>query len=701
MHEVRAVLERERERWVLWLPVFLGLGIGLYFALPEEPPIWLGLSGMAVSTAFGWLGRRRAVPLVAALGVGVLALGFAAAQWRTVAVQAPVLDHRLGPTNVAGRVVGVEVLPGATRVTLERLRIGRLSPARTPERLRVRLGGKQPRLIPGDWIRVRAILSPPPPPAAPGAFDFQRQSYFRQLGAVGFSLGSATVEEHHRAEGFAAFGFALERLRQRISERVVAGIDGTPGAIAAALMTGSRGAIPVEVMANIRDSGLAHLLAISGLHIGLVAGIVFFGLRGALALVPPLALRYPIKKWAAMAAIAGAFAYALVAGATVPTQRAFLMIGLVLLAVLFDRRGLSMRLVAWAAFAILLFRPESLLGASFQMSFAAVVALVAVYEVVRDRRRLDEAGPPSWPRRALHYLGGVGLTTLIAGSATAPFAIYHFNRFAVFGLAANLVAVPVTALWIMPWAVAAFLLMPFGLESMALAPMGLGIEVVVRVAETVAAWPGAVTLVPAMPVWGLAALGLGGLWLCLWRCPWRAWGLSGVAVGLAAVAVTVPPDVLVDGGGRLMAVRSASGTFAVSTRRTGRFNRGVWLRRVGQNAEAPLWPRQGFSTDGRLVCDHLGCILRAKKHLVALVSRPQGLAEDCWIANVVVSMVAVRGSCPTAKTVIDKFDLWRDGGHALWLLDNGQVRVESVNEERGRRPWVVRPAPRQRSDSAR
>jgi competence protein ComEC len=701
MHEVRAALERERERWVLWLPVFLGLGIGLYFALPEEPPIWLGLLGMAVSTAFGWLGRRRAVPLVAALGVGVLALGFSAAQWRTVAVQAPVLDHRLGPTNVAGRVVGVEVLPGASRVTLERLRIGRLSPARTPERLRVRLGGKQPRLIPGDWIRVRAILSPPPPPAAPGAFDFQRQSYFRQLGAVGFSLGSATVEEHHRAEGFAAFGFALERLRQRISERVVAGIDGTPGAIAAALMTGSRGAIPAEVMANIRDSGLAHLLAISGLHIGLVAGIVFFGLRGILALVPPLALRYPIKKWAAMAAIAGAFAYALIAGATVPTQRAFLMIGLVLLAVLFDRRGLSMRLVAWAAFAILLFRPESLLGASFQMSFAAVVALVAVYEVVRDRRRLDEAGPPSWPRRALHYLGGVGLTTLIAGSATAPFAIYHFNRFAVFGLAANLVAVPVTALWIMPWAVAAFLLMPFGLESMALAPMGLGIEVVVRVAETVAAWPGAVTLVPAMPVWGLAAIGLGGLWLCLWRCPWRAWGLAGVAVGLAAVAVTVPPDVLVDGGGRLMAVRSASGTFAVSTRRTGRFNRGVWLRRVGQNAEAPLWPRQGFSADGRLVCDHLGCILHAKKHVVALVSRPQGLAEDCWIADVVVSMVAVRRSCPTAKTVIDKFDLWRHGGHALWLLDNGQVRVESVNEERGRRPWVVRPASRQRSNSAR
>ena len=699
MQRVKAILDRERERWVLWLPVLLGLGIGLYFALSGEPPIWLGLAGIAAALILGRLGRRRTVPLVAALGLGVLALGFAAAQWRTVTVEAPVLDHRLGPTGVAGRVVAVEILPGASRVTLERLRIARLAPARTPERARLRLGGNQPRLVPGDWIRVRAVLSPPPPPpAAPGAFDFQRQSYFRQLGAVGFSLGVATVEEHHRAEGLAAFGIALERLRLRISERILAGLDGTPGAIAAALMTGTRGAIPAEGMAAIRDSGLAHLLAISGLHIGLVAGIVFIVLRGALALMPPLALRYPIKKWAAAAALAGALAYALIAGATVPTQRAFLMIGLVLLAILFDRRGLSMRLVAWAAFAILLFRPESLLGASFQMSFAAVTALVAGYEVVRDRRRLDEAGPPSWPRRALLYLGGVALTTLIAGTATAPFAIYHFNRFAVFGLAANLVAVPVTALWIMPWAVAAFLLMPLGLESLALVPMGLGIEVVIRVAETVAAWPGAVTLVPAMPVWGLAALGLGGLWLCLWRRPWRAWGLAGIAAGLVGVAVTAPPDVLVDGGGRLMAVRSASGAFAVSTRRTERFNRGVWLRRVGQDADAPLWPRQGFSADGRLICDHLGCILRAKGHVVALVSRRQGLAEDCWIADVVVSAVPVRGSCPAAKTLIDRFDLWRQGGHALWLLDNGGVRVESVNQERGQRPWVVRPAPKRQRD---
>ena len=321
-------------------------------------------------------------------------------------------------------------------------------------------------------MTLRAIVAPPPAPAAPGAFDFQRRAYFIGLGGVGFALGPATVTAKGGGGAFDTLALAVARLRQNISRVVMASIDGPPGTVAAALMTGQRAAIPPSVMDAFRDSGLAHLLAISGLHIGLVAGIIFIALRGVLALVPTLALAHPIKKWAAATAIAGAFAFTVVAGATVPTQRAFLMIGLVLMAVLFDRRGLSMRLVAWAALVILVLSPESLLGASFQLSFAAVIALIAAYEALRERRRYgDDRGATIW-QRALLYVGGVALTTLIAGSVTAPFAVYHFNRFAAFGLAANLIAVPVTALWIMPWAVAAFLLMPFGLEVFALTPMG-------------------------------------------------------------------------------------------------------------------------------------------------------------------------------------------------------------------------------------
>ncbi len=441
-------------------------------------------------------------------------------------------------------------------------------------------------------------------------------------------------------------------------------------------------------MSAIRDSGLAHLLAISGLHIGLVAAILFIGLRAALALVPPLALRHPIKKWAAALAILGALAYALVAGTTVPTQRAFLMIGLVLLAVLLDRRGLSMRLVAWAAAVILVLRPENLLNASFQLSFAAVTALIAAYETGQARHAFGRGRMPSFYGRTVLYIGGVALTTVIATLATAPFVIYHFNRLAVYGLAANLVAVPTTALWIMPWAVIAFALIPLGLEILALAPMAWGTEVIIRVAETVAAWPGSVSLLPAMPTWGLTLVTLGGLWLCLWRGRWRLWGLAAAAIGVASIALTDVPDILVDGRGRLLAVRTDSGVLAVSSTRAERFSREIWLRRAGQKVPAP-WPDSGPGADGRMTCDSMGCIYRVRGYVVALVRLPDALFEDCRVADVVISSVPVRRRCASARIVIDRFDLWRHGGHALWLEEDG-VRVESVSRYRGRRPWVVR-----------
>jgi competence protein ComEC len=450
-------------------------------------------------------------------------------------------------------------------------------------------------------------------------------------------------------------------------------------------------------MQAIRDSGLAHLLAISGLHIGLVAGILFIGVRAMLALVGPLALRYPFKKWAAATAIAGALAYALIAGSTVPTQRAFLTVGLVLAAVMLDRRGLSIRLVAWAALAILIVQPESLLGPSFQMSFAAVTALIASYEVISERRRYDDYGNstlPPWLRKAGLYLIGVALTTLIAGIATAPFAVFHFNRFADYGLAANLLAVPVTAMWVMPSAVVAFLLMPFGMEGLALASMGWGVDVIIKVAETVAGWDGAVTLVSAMPTAALCAIVLGGLWLALWRRRWRFLGFAGLCAGAVLALLAEPPGVLVDGRGRLLAVRAADSAVAVSTVRRARFERGIWLRRYGEEEARAPWPKTGVSPDKRLTCDRQGCLYRTAGRTVALAFDEGALAEDCWAADVVIAVVPVRRHCPARGGVIDRFNLWRDGAAAIWLNENGAIRIETINGVRGRRPWVVRPQPR-------
>ncbi|TVR99805.1 MAG: ComEC family competence protein [Rhodospirillales bacterium] len=692
---IRAIgmaLAAERDRWLLWVPVGIGAGIGAYFALPGEPPLWLGptllalsLSGIMAARARG--DRWQLVTVAALMPAAVVLAGFAAAQLRTAAVAAPVLERRIGPVDIAGRIVAVEVLPSAWRLTLNDVSVARLAPERTPHAVRVRVQGAQPAFRPGDRVTLRGVLMPPPPPSAPGAFDFQRQSYFRGLGGVGFAYGGVTVTEPRLDP--AGFAMALERARQRVGDRIRAHLEGATAAVAVALLTGERGGIPPPVMADIRESGLAHLLAISGLHVGLVAGLVFGVVRGGLALVSRVALRFPIKKWAAVAAAVAAIGYAALAGWPIPTQRALLMIGLVLLAVVLDRRGLSMRSVAWAATVILLLTPESLLSASFQLSFAAVVALIAVYEGVRDWRRRHRREAPSWPERLLLYLGGVALTTVVASAATAPFAVFHFHYLAGYGLAANMVAVPVTAFWVMPMAVAALVLMPLGLEAVPLSVMAVGIDVVMAVAEAVAGWPGAVMRLPAVPLAGLVATVVGGLWLCLWRARWRYLGVACIIAGVASLGAVRPPDLLIDGDAALLALRTADGGLLMSSHRTNRFARDVWLHRAGLAESGGTWPLQGGnSADGALACDPLGCVWRQQGRVVAIAWGAEALAEDCRSADVVVSAVPIRMPCPGPIRTIDRFDLWRNGAHAVWL-EGAAVRVDSVGARQGRRPWSV------------
>ncbi len=691
-------LMAERERWPLWLPVLLGCGIGLYFSLAFEPPLWWGGAGFVFFASVALVVRQKSTArAMAALAIGFVFLGLTLAGVRTWWVAAPVIAFETGPVSIEGQVTRVEKRPKGLRVTLGHLNIQRLSPAATPQRVRVTLTPNQPDFAPGDRVNQCANVISPPAPAGPGAFDFQRQSYFRRLGGVGFSFGKAEITGREPEQSVDSLPFALERLRLSISQRVRAALDGSTGAVAAALMTGDRGAIPEQVLDNMRASGLAHLLAISGLHVGLITGIVFFSVRATLAMIRPLALRYPIKKWAALVSIGAAGGYALLAGATVPTQRAFLMIFLVLLAVLLDRRALSMRTVAWAAMAILVVAPESLLGASFQLSFAAVVALISVYEALRSSRFMQNRGG-GWMRGVGRYVLGVAITTLVAGLATALFAAFHFNRVADFSLAANLGAVPLTALWIMPWAATAYALMPFGLERLALTPMGWGVDGVLAVADTVAHWPGAVSHVKAFPLWGLALVSLGGLWLAIWRNRWRLLGVPLALAGMLAFSFTGSPDVLVDRTGKLAAVKTDQGGYVVSTLRAKRFDSGVWLRRAGLTEVTGRWPltgREGADVQDGLRCDTLGCILTVPpsqgraRTTVAFAFSPEAQAEDCTGVDVLVALKRVSDALGCAANVFIPLNkLKSDGAHALYFTKVG-IRVETVRALRGDRPWVV------------
>jgi competence protein ComEC len=675
----------ERDRWALWLPVGLAVGIGLYFALPDEPPGWAGAAATLILLGGAGFARRGirawALALLAlALPLGVVAAGFALAQLQSWRVASPMLDHPTGFVAVSGVVADLEALSGGTRVTLVPSRIEGLQFKALPHLVRIKFKGN-PVLAVGDRLEVKASLMPPPGPALPGGFDFQRQAWFRGLGAVGYALAQPEVTPGRPAgvDGW------LRALRVAMTRRIQTGLGGPSGGIAAALITGERGAVPEGINQDYRDSGLAHLLVIAGLHMTLVTGFVFFALRAVLALVPAVALRFPIKKWAALAALVTAFLYLVISGAAVPTERAFVMVALGLVAILIDRLHVSMQGVAWAAGCVLAVDPVAVTGVSFQMSFAAVIGLVAFYETFGARLSALRQGRGAIGRGVLH-LAGIALTTIVATLATAGFAIYHFNRFALFSVLANLIAVPLAGLWVMPWAFAACLLMPLGLERIGLAPMGWGLDAIQAIAHWTATLPYAVFDLPAMPDWGLAMLAAGGLWLALWRTRWRIAGVAPMLLGVASLLTTVPPDLLVAADGRLVALRSGGG-YLLSSDKADRVEAEAWLRAAGGVARSPF-PAPG-EADATLRCDHWSCVWQSPGGIVALPHDLSAVDEDCRRAVLVVASITVRRACRDLTTVVDRNDLRRDGATAIWFTP--APRIETANGARGRRPWVIRP----------
>jgi competence protein ComEC len=680
---LRERLLAERDRWALWLPVAMGGGVAVYFGLPLEPGPGVGLALLAGSAAALYVSWRIPARKAIALGLLAAALGFAAAELRTALVTAPMLNETLASARVEGRVLDVEFLAGGRRIRLGEVIIpGLVDP---PAQLRLRLASMWPPLVPGDWIRLKANIGPPSRPVAPGSYDFRRDLFFDGIGGIGFALGRPRILDDDSFGGrepvMHRLWQGLADLRATIEGRMLATLpDRDTAGVAVSFVTGSQTAVPSPILLAMRNSGLAHLLSVSGLHVGLAVGILFFLVRAILALIPPVALNWPIKKWAAALALLGAGFYMLLSGASVPVVRSFLMAGIVLLAVIVDRQAISMRPVATAAVVVLLLWPDSVVGPSFQLSFAAIVALTATWEEL-SLYRTRQTG---LVRQGLRWMFDLALSSLVATLATAAFGIYHFNRLTGYGVIANMLAVPMTGFWVMPWLILSLLLMPFGLEAWALQPAGWGISAILWTARTVAAWPGAVSLVPAMPPIGLAAISLGGLWLCLWRGRWRFAGLLGVAAGLAVIPFARPPDILVSQDAKLVAIIEADGTLRLSSRQADRFAASEWLRRVGQD-RAFSWLDGLDGADPRLTCQQGDCRFRAAGRQVAILRSVGGFTAACAETDLVIALVAVSGAC--GAPVIDPARLGRNGGHAIWLRADGPL-IESVREQQGSRPWV-------------
>ncbi len=668
LHAIGRGWLRQRGALFPWVPVLLACGIGGYFALPSEPPAAaLAVCGALAATALGLAlryGREWTGPLGCA--VAMLLAGLAIAGLRTQLVAGPVLGWRYyGP--VEGRIVAIDrSASDALRLTLDRVTLDRVAPSRVPLRVRISLHGADAEadVVPGQRMMTTAHLGPPAGPVEPGGFDFRRHAWFQRIGAVGYTrVPVLAVAEAEGAQ-------PLFRARMALADHVRARLPGQSGAFAAAIMTGDRSGLSRDTLDAMRVSNLAHLLAISGLHMGLLAGFVFAAARLGLAMLPRVALLWPIKKIAAALAILAAAGYLGLSGGNVATERAFVMAAVMLVAVMLDRRALSLRAVAVAAIIVLLLRPEALLGPGFQMSFAATVALVAVFGWLRDARvRLG----PRWLRPVL----AVVISSAVAGAATAPVGAAHFNQLAQYGLIANLLSVPLMGVLVMPAAVVAVLLLPLGLDGAALWVMGLGLDWILGVARWAASLDGARITVVTPGAWVLPLMALGALVVVLWQGRARALGLGPVVVAAWLWAGAERPALLIADSGGLVGVMTPAGR-ALNKPRGGGFIARIWLENDGDPAnQAEAHARWR---------DDLLVPFSVTVHAGRAAARG---APSCGTARILVLTAdperPVDGPCIVAAPSTSR------ATGALALGTDGTLLPSAVAVA-GRRPWVPGPA---------
>jgi competence protein ComEC len=664
------VIERgwlmQRGSFFPWVPVVLACGIGIYFSLRVEPPIallWASGGGALAFAGLALRGGDRGGPVMWICAL--LLAGFALAGLRAHLVAGPVLGWRYyGP--VEGRIVAIDrSASDAVRLTLDRVVLSKVDPAKVPGRVRISLHAKHEVITPRPGLRVMmtAHLLPPSGPAEPGGFDFRRHAWFQGIGAVGYTrVPALTIAE---ATGWQP----MFRARMALSAHVQARLPGEPGAFAAAIMAGDRSGMDRETLEVLRTTNLAHLLAISGLHMGLLVGFVFSALRLVFAAIPALGLRLPAKKLAAGLALVVAAGYLGLSGGNVATERAFVMAAVVLVAVMLDRRAISLRSVALAATILLVWQPEALLGPGFQMSFAATTALVAVYGFFRD------AKVPLGPRW-LRPVSAVVITSVVAGLATAPLAAAHFNLWSHYGLVANLPSVPLMGLLVMPAAVIGAVLMPLGLDAAPLWVMGRGLAAILWVAHWVAGLEGARGTVPTPQLVVLPMMALGALFVVLWQGWARLAGAIPVALSLGLWLQATRPDVLISDDGALVGVMTDTGR-ALNKAQGGGFVAGIWLENDGdaarQDHAATRWDK---SPDDAIPVRALG----GKRAAANLTDCAPG---DWVVLNTDLPEARAAG---LPCTVLTPSILRRTGAIALYREQDG-VRVVTARDISGTRLW--------------
>ncbi|WP_411287028.1 ComEC/Rec2 family competence protein [Phenylobacterium sp.] len=684
----------QADRWTLWTPVALGLGSAVYFGLLREPQAWVAwvLAGLtlALLVVGGRWSPARAVTCALVLAACALG-GFSVAKLRTESVKAPVAPAGAKPQRLEGWVVDVaQPGQGGQRLLIAPVRIGDWTAEATPIRVRVTLRPGTPLPGPGEAVSLFALVNPPPPPASPGAYDFARDAFFESVGGVGLALAEPRPwTPQVSAPWRLRLTMRVNAVRWALTLRIVEALGPESGGLAAAMTTGHEAFIPREQVDDLRASGLAHIISISGLHMAIVGGFAFGAARLGVAAWPWLALRVPGKKLAAILGLAAVGGYLVLSGAPPPAERAAITAGVAFCAILVDRQAISLHALALAAMAVLLLQPEAVTEPGFQMSFAATAALVALAEAwPRPVREIDVPWPIRLAQAAVTWTLASIAVSFVAGLATGPFAIQHFNRVATWGLISNLVVAPISSFLMMPGLALGAALTPLGLGQAPLEVAGASIEMMNRVAHTAASAPAAQLVVASAPAWTLPVAFLGLLWLCLWKGRLR-WAGAPFALAVLLTPRPAAPDIWVAHDGAAVALRQ--GREAVLLRPDVKlFGAELWARRRGLT---PLISEA--ARDARFQCDAWSCapgpgapVRLAAAWNVRRPLKPGRIEALCASGEVVILRNDFRPEACAGPLVLTGHDFARGGSVELYRRAGGGWRMVWAQDLRGRRPWT-------------
>ncbi|MEM8749248.1 MAG: ComEC/Rec2 family competence protein [Pseudomonadota bacterium] len=713
--------EAEHGAGFLLAPVVFGMGVLVYYFLPREPLV----AAFPLAAVTGWLMVWKLAPGTLSRGPAIcsalLLSGATVAQMHALRTDTGMLS-RTHFTDVAGQVERLERrADGSVRYTLQ-LRHA-LLPKRAANELRavnrVRLTARKggPAVAVGQTLSGKARVGPPSGPAHPGAYDFSFANWFDGIGGIGFFLGAPKLVPESRPPEL-TWGMRISAMRSDIAALIRDALPGRYGGLAAALIVGDRSGIDDDTAENLRRSGLAHILAISGLHMALVSATVITIMRFGFALSPSLALHYPVRKWASLAGLFAASIYLLMSGANVSTQRAYLMVSILLIAVMIDRRALTMRNVAIAAAVVLIVAPHTVLSPGFQMSFAAVAALIACYESIsryRARRfaTRDRSSGSSRGQGLMVYaarnIGGLALTSLIAGAATGLFAAYHFQRVAPYGLLANLLAMPLVSIAVMPLALISVIAMPFGLESYPLAAMTWALQPVASVADWVSGLePAGNTgmLSPTGLVFGTLAL----LAITLLRGSLKWLGAPLVVLATIALPQTEKPDILIAENGRQIGIIGEGDVLSLMRPNAEKFTTEIWMKAYAPHQLLDTRAQKAAKSAGQFACDDFGCTAKIRGLTVTGLKSTAQIHRDCRNAHILIIPFETKNACAMVPEnqrprIIDAAALRRFGSQAIFIEQssvlsdwNGQTppahRV-STSYSGKIRPWTRQRANRE------